>query len=480
MLKRRHQLFVVVFVLADGLMVAAASYAAWALRLSMLDQPTPDEWEAWVKDPLILFTVPLALAVMQALRLYRPRRDRPLLNEQLEIFKASVIASACVVLFLWIVGNDLISAPPGNTDHAALDPARLQIGAFALILPVILGLQRLIIRLILRQLRRRGFNRRHVAIIGTGRLAQNVTRTLARNSWTGIRVTYFISHHPTTNRAHCLDRPVLGGLDKLDELLADYPVDAVYLALPAAQAGAVPELLRKLERFTVNVRYVPDLNPRYMPQQMHIAQLEGMPILSYRENPTMGLGGVTKRTIDILGAAAGLVLLSPLLLIIALAVRLTSPGRVLFKQSRVSIGSSEFKIYKFRTMRSDLQDRSAKWTTRDDPRVTPFGRFLRRTSLDELPQLFNVLRGEMSLVGPRPERPELIERFRDKERGYLLRQHVKAGMTGWAQVNGLRGDTCLRKRLQYDLFYIRNWSVWFDVRILFATIIRGFVHRNAH
>ncbi len=483
MLKRRHQLFVTLFVLADGLMVAAASYAAWFVRVWGRREALPHDWESWIKDPLLLFSVPLALAVMQALRLYTPQRDKPLLSEQIQVLKASVIAAACVALFLWIAGNDLIAraAPTASPDAPLpLDPARLQIGALAIALPVFIGCQRLALRLALRTLRRRGYNRRHVAVIGTGRLGQTVARTLARNSWTGIRVSYFISHHEHTARTQCLDRPIVGGLSNLDDLLTRFPVDAVYLALPASKAESVPDLLRRLERFTVNVRYVPDLNPRYTPQQMQIGQLEGMPILSYRENPTLGLGGLSKRTIDLVGALAGLVLLSPLLITIALLVRLSGPGRILFKQSRVSIGSAEFKIYKFRTMRTDLREAEPSWTTRDDPRVTRIGRFLRSTSLDELPQLFNVLRGEMSLVGPRPERPELVERFRNKERGYLLRQHVKAGMTGWAQVNGLRGDTCLRKRLQYDLFYIRNWSVWFDIRILFATILRGFVHRNAH
>jgi Undecaprenyl-phosphate glucose phosphotransferase len=482
MLKRRHQLFVVLFVIADGLMIAAASLAAWAIRIVAHDQPWPTDWESYVKDPLLLFTVPLALAVMQALRLYTPQRDRPLRAEQTQILKASVIAAACVVLFLWLAGNDLIASDARAIPDAplGLSPARLQIAALAVALPFFVGLQRLALRLALRQLRRRGLNRRHVAIIGTGRLAQRVARTLARNSWTGLKVSYFISHHPSTARTQCLERPVVGGLDDLDQLLAGYPVDAVYIAMPATLAGAVPDLLARLERFTVNVRYVPDINPKHMPERMQFAQLEGMPILSYRENPTLGLGGITKRTIDIAGALVGLLLLSPVLLLIAIAIRLTSPGRVLFKQSRVSVGSDEFKIYKFRTMRSDSCEASPSWTQRDDPRVTPLGRFLRRTSLDELPQLFNVLRGEMSLVGPRPERPELVERFRDRQRGYVLRQHVKAGMTGWAQINGLRGDTCLRKRLQYDLFYIRNWSIWFDIRILFATIIRGFVHHNAH
>jgi exopolysaccharide biosynthesis polyprenyl glycosylphosphotransferase len=187
-----------------------------------------------------------------------------------------------------------------------------------------------------------------------------------------------------------------------------------------------------------------------------------------------------------MGSALGLVLFSPLFLIVAIAVRMSSDGPVIFKQRRVSLGGKTFKIYKFRTMHEvrdecrELTDATDAWTQRDDPRITRLGRWLRRTSLDELPQLLNVLKGQMSLVGPRPERPELILRFREDWRGYMLRQHVKAGMTGWAQVNGLRGHTSLRKRLQYDLFYVRHWSVWFDLRILWLTVFRGFVHRNAH
>jgi exopolysaccharide biosynthesis polyprenyl glycosylphosphotransferase len=218
---------------------------------------------------------------------------------------------------------------------------------------------------------------------------------------------------------------------------------------------------------------------------MMVSELDGMPILSYRECPSSGLGGLSKRALDVAGSLAGLVLFSPLFLLIAIVIRATSPGPIIFKQRRVSLGIKTFKIYKFRTM-YHVQDEEGwgrlkdQWTERNDPRITPVGRWLRRTSLDELPQLLNVLKGQMSLVGPRPERPELVRRFREDWRGYMLRQHVKGGMTGWAQVNGLRGDTSLRKRLQYDLFYVRHWSLWFDLRILWLTVFRGFVHRNAH
>jgi exopolysaccharide biosynthesis polyprenyl glycosylphosphotransferase len=249
------------------------------------------------------------------------------------------------------------------------------------------------------------------------------------------------------------------------------------------QAAILPDLLRRLERHAVDVRIVPDVHPRYLPQSMAVSELEGMPILSYRECPITGLGGFTKRLLDIAGALAGLLLFGPLMLACAAAVRVSGPGPVLFSQDRVSLGGQTFRILKFRTMRhaaDEAAERASAWTGRDDPRVTPVGRLLRRTSLDELPQLLNVLRGDMSLVGPRPERPELVARFRDDWRGYMIRQQVKAGMTGWAQVHGLRGDTGLKKRLQYDLFYIRHWSLGLDLRILWMTLFRGFLHPNAH
>jgi Undecaprenyl-phosphate glucose phosphotransferase len=295
-------------------------------------------------------------------------------------------------------------------------------------------------------------------------------------------VEYFISHRGTNVRTECLGRPVLGGIDQLEEILERYRVDAVYIAIPSSRGPILPKLLERLDRIAIDVRIIPDVNPRYVTQGMVTNELDGMPILSYRESPLCGLGGVGKRALDIVGSALCLLVFSPLMLAIALAVRASGPGPIIFKQRRVSLGGDVFKIYKFRTMRhvEDESGAGARWTSRDDPRITPVGRWLRKTSLDELPQLLNVLKGDMSLVGPRPERPELIDRFREDWRGYMLRQHVKAGMTGWAQVNGLRGDTSLKKRLQYDLFYIRNWSLWLDVRILVLTPFRGFVNRNAH
>jgi Undecaprenyl-phosphate glucose phosphotransferase len=492
LLKQRHQVFVAMFAVADALAAIGAGYGAWALRVMRRGDPWPMDWEQFVKEPLVLFVVPIALYVFSVFGLYRPMRDRSIWNEQSRVLRASLLAVGAVVLALWVLGSDFLTnsgsaAKPLGPLSWADTPAKVQLGWLALLLPLFVGVQRWLLRLALRYIRSRGWNLRHVAIIGTGRLGQITCRTLARNSWTGIQVSYFISHHPKTSRRICLNRPVLGGLEELEDILDRRPLDAIYLAIPSRNAAQIPDILKRLERFAVDVRIIPDVSPRYLPQSMTVGELEGMPILSYRECPLYGLGGFTKRLLDFSGALLALVIFAPVMAAVAVLVRMSGPGPIVFRQRRVSLGGEQFDIYKFRTMADAVEEAEetessgkAHWTQRDDPRITRIGKWLRKTSLDELPQLFNVLRGDMSLVGPRPERPELIARFRDDWRGYMLRQHVKAGMTGWAQVHGLRGQSSLRKRLQYDLFYIRHWSVWFDLRILFMTIFRGFVDPNAH
>jgi Undecaprenyl-phosphate glucose phosphotransferase len=345
-------------------------------------------------------------------------------------------------------------------------------------------------RTTLRALRRRGWNLRHVGIIGTGRLGQVVCHTLRRNSWTGIHPSFFISHHATTNRRTCMDLPVLGGLKDLEQLLDAQDVSGVFIAMPGRMTAALPDVLTRLSRYPVDVRVVPDMNPRFMPVNMAAGELEGMPILSVRESPIAGgWGRVAKRGLDLLGACLALVVFAVPMAIIAVAVRLSGPGPIVFRQERMSLNGQCFRIFKFRTMRHESAgtapsaetDRGREsWTQRDDPRITRVGRLLRRTSLDELPQLVNVLLGEMSLVGPRPERPELIEQFREDWRGYMLRQNVKAGMTGWAQVNGWRGNTSIEKRIEHDLYYIENWSLLLDVKILVLTLFRGFGQKHAY
>lgn len=486
MLKQRHQLFVTLFACTDAASAFGACALAWWVRQVRFGEPDR-LLGSYLEDSLTVLVIPILAVTLVAMGLYRPMRDQSLTSEVGQILKASIVAMVACIALIWIMSGAV--AHPAASEFAMgpalptvifTEPFRFQILMLAIFIPCTLTLLRISIRLTLRAMRRRGWNTRNVAVLGVGRLGQITARTLERNAWTGIRVAYFISHHEQTNREQCVERPIRGGTRELEILLERYPVDAIYLAVPNAMSPQVPKLLQRLERFAVDVRLIPDVRLKYLPQSMAVSELEGMPILSYRESPLAGMGGVFKRTIDILGSLIGLITLFPLMFLIGVLIKLTTTGPVIFRQRRVSLGGDTFWIYKFRTMATMHEDEDHSWTQQDDPRITRIGKWLRRTSLDEIPQLLNVLIGEMSLVGPRPERPELIDRFREDWRGYMIRQHVKAGMTGWAQVNGLRGNTSLRKRLQYDLFYIRHWSVWFDLRILLLTIVRGFVHKNAY
>jgi len=491
-LKKHYQLFVSLLLVADALVIVMACYAAWGIRRIAIEGFWAPSWENWlIKEPLWIFALPIGITVFQVTGLYRPRRDRSVWSEQLSLFRASLMTVGLIIVALWALGNeeflggkkDAAGNPLYGTVHLLgqdLDAGRVQIGSLAILLPVFLGVHRLAFRSTVRAVRRRGWNLRHAAIIGSGRLGQMACWMIDRNSWTGIDVNYFITHHETVPTKPCAGRDVLGTMATFEQTLERHKVDVVYVALPNRMAAEVPSVLHRLERFPVEVRIIPDVNPRYVPQNMVVGELDGMPILSYRESPMAGFPGFVKRCMDVLGALAAMVVFGPVMLVVAALIALTSPGPVIFRQKRVGLGGREFNIYKFRTMRWSRETAPAAWTKPGDKRVTRVGRVLRRTSLDELPQLFNVLKGDMALVGPRPERPELMNRFKEDWRGYMVRVNVKAGITGWAQVNGLRGNTSLRKRIQYDLFYVRNWSLWLDLRILWLTVFRGFMHRNAH
>ncbi len=468
---------------ADLVIIVAAVAAAYFLRYQLLAGViSPQETEPSFRAQAIPLVVaaPLMMLAMLWAGQYRPRRDQRFHLEAVAIIKGTVVGLVAIIVVL-----SLLRKVYFDGRHSG----GWQFVIYGFTVAFILLAWRLSFRIVLRFIRAQGWNLRHVAIIGTGRLGQLVYHTLRRNSWTGIQPAFFISHHETTSRRRCRDLPVKSGLTDLEATLDAADLSGVFIALPGRAAVVLPDLIVRLERYALDVRVVPDMNPKYMPVNMSINELDGMPILSIRQSPLSGWGRVAKRTLDLVGGVLLLAVFCLPMAVIALLIRLSGDGPVIFRQDRLSLNGLRFQIYKFRTMehvqceRQTLWDGGGgteAWTKSGDRRITPVGRLLRRTSLDELPQLFNVLLGEMSLVGPRPERPELIERFRENWRGYMLRQHVKAGMTGWAQVNGLRGDTSLRKRLQYDLFYIRNWSLTFDLRILWLTLFRGFAHPNAY
>jgi Undecaprenyl-phosphate glucose phosphotransferase len=255
--------------------------------------------------------------------------------------------------------------------------------------------------------------------------------------------------------------------------------EIIYIALERREWEAEQQALTLLADSTVAVRLVPDLTQAFR-LNPNVEDFDGMPVVLVTESPEQGWNAVIKRVFDLACSGLGLIVLSPLLLLLAILVRMDSPGPVFYAQERVGLNGRRFRMYKFRSMRVDAEAGGPGWTVKDDPRRTRLGTTLRRLSLDELPQLWNVFIGDMSLVGPRPEQPQFVEEFRGSIPRYMLRHHMKAGVTGWAQVNGLRGDTPLEDRIRYDLYYLQNWSLWFDVRILFLTVARVFKDASAY
>jgi exopolysaccharide biosynthesis polyprenyl glycosylphosphotransferase len=466
MLKRFPQFSIVLLQMTDlAVLLTAWLGGFWLRGLAGRWELTPHE----MVDPerfytLIGLSTVLAILIYNRFDLYKPARTKSIWVETGDVIRAIVVTW----LVIFTLANLLQS----------VRPSRILMGGMLLSWAVLAPLSRLCARLALRFFRQNKFNLRSAAIVGTGRLGQKLRHLLETNSWTGIEPIYFVSD--TTDRKTLCGLQVRSGLDHIEEILHQNPVDIVFLAMPGDSRRRTEELLNTLAQTTVNVCVVPDLLGFHF-LRFDVHQLDTLPIISLTHTPQSGWNALLKRAFDILTSALGLIVFALPMALIALAIKLTSPGPVFYSQIRTSLGGTPFRILKFRTMVRDAERQTgAVWAVPDDPRVTAVGRFLRRSSLDELPQLFNVLAGQMSMVGPRPERPELIKRFRQQVPRYMLRQKVKAGLTGWAQIFGLRGQTSIRKRVQYDLYYITNWSFGLDLRILLMTPFRGLISPNAY
>ena len=341
------------------------------------------------------------------------------------------------------------------------------------------GLTRFLFKEGLSALRRRGYNLRYVLVLGSGRLASQVLAEMDARRELGFSPVGCLSLTRARVGRKVAGTEVIGTIGDLGPILLRQQIDQVLVALPTRCFHRLPRIMEICADTTVDVKLVPDVY-QYATLFGGLEEFGGLPIVNLQSVGVLGINAVAKRAFDLLFSTLFLVVLAPLLVVLALAVKLTSRGPVLYRQERVGLDGRPFAMLKFRTMLADAEEQGPRFAERADPRVTQIGAFLRRTSLDELPQLFNVLAGDMSLVGPRPERPVFIARFRRRIPRYQLRHMVKAGMTGWAQIHGLRGKTSIAKRVEYDLYYIEHWSLLLDLRILLRTIAFGFLSRNAY
>lgn len=467
MLKQHNQSMLILLVIADAVAVVVGWLASYWIRFSLLPVDPAKGVPALTDKflPMLPVVVLAHLIIFYRVRLYRPRRgDRPF-KETRDIIKAFLVAVTTVIVI----------------DYALPETYKISrqfVATYAVVGTCCFALFRASVRLTLQALRRRGYNQRIAAIIGSGRNAQRLFFALLRNSWAGIRVAYLVDDGCEGHAAMFRGVPICGPLSNLKAIVEQQPVDSVFIALQADQAHRTNELVEALGTSMADVRLVPEVSP-LLAMRPDVSRFDGIPVLSLRQTPLYGWNAIAKRGFDLLVGGICVLVAAVPMAVIAVAVKLTSPGPVLYRQRRMGLDGREFTMLKFRTMRVDAESASGPvWASRDDPRRTRIGSLLRRTSLDELPQLFNVLRGEMSLVGPRPERPEFIAQFKEEIPRYMLRHKTKAGMTGYAQVKGLRGNTSLKKRIQHDVHYIEHWSLGLDIRILAQTLAGAWFSRH--
>ncbi|MCG2634291.1 MAG: undecaprenyl-phosphate glucose phosphotransferase [Gammaproteobacteria bacterium] len=413
----------------------------------------------------LLFSVLLSAVVLPRFGLYRAWRGRSPKNELRAVIQAFLLIAALLAL--------ASVATKTSSQFSRVWFAAWMSGNVALI-----ATSRLFERSVLHWLRRQGRNLRSVVVLGAGEHGQRVVQQLQQESWTGLRVVGFFSRDAGLIGQTVLGLPVLGALADLPDYAKTHGIDQIWLALPLNEAGALEGIMAVLGDMTADIRLVPDLYGLRLVNHS-VSEVAGMPVLDLAATPMAGAARVIKSVEDHLLALLFLLLASPLMALIALGVKLSSPGPVFYRQARMGWNGRHFDILKFRTMAADSEQGGVQWGGAAEKRVTRFGAFLRKTSLDELPQFLNVLRGEMSIVGPRPERPQFVEKFKDEIPGYMKKHMVKAGITGWAQVNGWRGDTDLTRRIEHDLWYINHWSLWLDIRILLLTLRFGLIHKNA-
>jgi len=426
----------------------------------------------------LLLTIPIILICYLACAwsgIYKPKRVQNMFQLFSDTLKASILSGLFVFTFLYSTMGTRFSIM-GDAPYT-----RVLSGLFVPTLFLGLSFSHLFTMSVIRNLRKKGYNLRHYAVIGAGQQAQQLVSDISKMNWLGLKCVFFVDENSDNSKKELLGCPVYNSLDKTIELVKEKQIDEVYLALGGSDAQRAYPVLETLQSAGVTVRIIPDWGNLLSLSNPVVVPIGSQVLFSAGESPLSGYNIILKQIFDFIIALILLIILSVPMLVIALLIKLGSKGPVFYKQSRVGMDQREFKIYKFRTMRENAEEKTGPaWSTKDDSRRTKIGAFLRRTSLDELPQLINVLKGQMSLIGPRPERPNFVKEFSEQYWRYMLRHKVKSGMTGWAQINGYRGDTSLRKRLVYDLYYVRNWSFALDLWILIKTpwhVIKG---ENAH
>jgi len=456
-------------VLIDACVIAVSYWLAWFLKfeahISFFRESVKSLTFQQYMMPLVLI-IPGYLILYSAFNLYTPKRVQGRRLELANIVKANTIGLLLLIVALYIIKE--------------VDFSRAMIFLFFFINITAEETTRIIIRYVLRDIRKRGLNQKHILLVGYSRAAEEYIDRILQNPQWGYNVRGILDDEVTAGTMY-KGIKVLGKIDNLMVILPQNRLDEIAITLGLDEYYRLERIVSQCEKSGVHTKFIPDYN-NIIPTKPYTEDILGLPVINIRYVPLSNtFNAVIKRLMDIVGSAVAIVLFSPVMLIVSAIIKLTAPGPLIYKQTRVGLHNKSFEMYKFRSMEVQKEEHEKKaWTVKNDPRVTGIGKFIRRTSIDELPQFFNILKGDMSMVGPRPERPFFVEKFREEIPRYMIKHQVRPGLTGWAQVNGLRGNTSIRKRIEYDLYYIENWTIGLDIKILFLTVFKGFVNKNAY
>lgn len=467
MIKDNQKLLNRMHILVDAIVIVFSYVSSWYLRFKsgIFDL---DPWFLALQEymKVLIFIVPGYLILYYVFHLYTAKRVQGRRLEAWHIMQANVIGMMAFILVLYLTKQG--------------DFSRTMIFVFFCVNVFMEILVRNIIRQILRDMRRSGYNQKHILLIGYSRATEQYIDRILNNPEWGYIVRGILADNEERGTLY-RGIKVIGRIENLYIVLPENRLDEIVITLGIGEYHKLERIVGMCEKSGVHTKFIPDYN-NIIPTKPYTEDIQGLPVINIRNVPlSNALNAFVKRGVDMFGAMVALILFSPIMLVTIIAIKLTSPGPLIFKQERIGLQNKPFPMYKFRSMVVQEESKEkGKWTTQNDPRVTKVGKIIRKTSIDEFPQFFNVLRGDMSLVGPRPERPQFVEKFKEEIPRYMIKHQVRPGLTGWAQINGYRGDTSIRKRIEHDLYYIENWTLGLDFKILFLTFFKGFINKNAY
>lgn len=467
MIKENQRIFNRLLVLIDMVIIFFSMPFAYIVKFKILAPGEVGRLPIQSYLRLMVMVTPVYVLIYFLNSVYDPKRTSRIKYECFALLKANIFGIGALIVGIYVIIKDI-------------DYARSVLGLFFFINTFATMAFRVVLRKSLRFARKRGYNQKHILLVGYSEAAEAFIDRIVGNPQWGYSVYGLLDNHREPGFEYRGVR-VIGPVTALTPILQENDLEEVAITLSLEDYDFLEEVVKECEKQGVHTQFIPDYN-KFIPSRAYTEDLFGLPLINIRYVPLANGGyAALKRIADFFGALIGIIITSPIMIVAAVLVKLSSPGPIIFKQQRVGLHNKPFNMYKFRSMRMQEDSEEKKgWTVKDDPRVTGIGKFLRRTSLDELPQLFNILKGDMSIVGPRPERPQFVEKFQEEIPRYMIKHQVRPGLTGWAQVNGLRGDTSIEERIEHDIFYIENWTVGFDIKIFFMTFFTGFINKNAY